>query len=256
MKIKIDRVLIFSIIIYLSICLVDAIIFLHNTAINSPEEYTAYSFWQKSRYGTFNISIAFCMPALIATGSVYRFHQKIKTGFFKNVLTRENYEKFIFIEFIKSHLKSYFIIPLCSIIILLIGCLLYGVDGPKGNVEGTLNAYFSFFNITENYFGFALKLILVTLIYSSFVVNIAWILTRYIKKFYLVICSLIGVIFVSDFVVMAFLKNTSIVTLYSLDNINLIKNTIFPCIIMILISNIIIFLIYRNKEKVVLESDK
>lgn len=264
MKLKIDKVLIFMILVYFASCLIDSYIYLYNSAIGFPAEFTAYSFWQHSRYGNFNINFTFCLPAIIATGCVFRFNQRLKLGHFRNSLSVIPYKIYMLKEFLKSHLKSLFIVPFISIVILGIGIFLYGIDGPKNldNIEEYIYANFSFAKLTTHYVLYTFKLTLCTIIYSSIMVNLTIIIMRYVNKFYLTICTLIGTSFIIDFVCSYIVpkifkcSEMSLMSLYSVNNNFLLGTSVKVGLIIVLITTIIIAIIYKDKERLILEDVK
>ncbi|MEG0073858.1 MAG: hypothetical protein RR922_05035 [Clostridia bacterium] len=265
---KLDLTLVSMFILTLTVALISTYLFLKNTCTSLPYNYSCFSFWENVRCGNIGGSFMLTMPTIIVIGCCHRFFQKIKTGYFKNSLNRVDYTKYIRKEILKTYLKSFLIVPLVSLIIFLLGLLFYGTNIPLTNGV-QMQEYISFFDYSNNLFLFVIGYSFLTCLFSFLSINIGLILGRFINKFYLLILAvyvtftainfiLVFNVFgkIAEFFIKDNLKNQ--LNLYALYNPSLsiqsLPLNIIMYLLLLLISTIIVYVLYKNKEKLVLEN--
>lgn len=116
-----------------------------------------------------------------------------------------------------------------------------------------------------NYLLFAFISALLSIVYSIFILNIGLIVTRYCKKFLITIIvsylSFISFAIISETMVGAlissFIKVDGIYNSFSIFNIIMLDGNIFGIVIysfiLLLISSFIVYKVYSNKDKVLVE---
>lgn len=227
----------------------------------------AYSFFEFVR--TYNVAqiLIFLSPLLITVAGLYDFNQIINSGFIQNMLLRKEYYKIINIEIVKSYLKGALILPISSIIIFIMGALIFGT---KITITNSTNPFIYLSDMMlSNPNAYILSVIFLNFIYSIVILNIGLIITLFSHNFYITLL----LTFVSVNAINFFVGNVLTFIFQFLGNENLIKIAIsinyydgyspqsslfiaFCTLIIYLILSIIILLfVYHKKERVVFVSE-
>lgn len=223
---------------------------------------SSYSFWFYTLNYGMGSTIAFLSQVIIPFVCVYYFFQIIHSGFIQNIITKITYKKYLKKEICNSYKKAILLFPLFSLIIFIIGSIFFThTIGESGG-----NYIYIFPNVPNPLWHVILSIISISL-YSLTITNIALILSRYFKKFYIVLIITVMVIFLISFIEGNLLSNI----LYGITkndmfyNINIYDDflcargnyfvNIFFGILRNIITGIILYFTYHNKEKVVLSSD-
>ncbi len=256
-----------ELIIIISILLIMVVINFWIGVQSIPKDYfdkmSGFSLWQYSLQYNLGTVLLLLSPQLIAIATVFPLYRKLKTGFIQNVAVRTQYKKYMKKEIFISYFKSLFVLPMISLLILLVGILLFGT---KVNYETTSLLNFS----AKNPILFVTLVTIGLILYGILSINLTLILARYINKFYLVLISLFLAIFFWGYIegnfIYAFISTitsdaihirSSYFDLYfpSLSEINWIE--IYGLgIIRILISTVLVYVLYHNEEKVLLDYEE
>ena len=212
--------------------------------------------------------IQYVFPLLVIVCGVYGFHQKIHSGFFKNEVIRKDYKKYKIKELLSSW-KAMSLIPLivlCSFVFALFVC--------DFDFSGVIDLY----DIAEE--GkvittkeLALDLILRTFnlsIVSIFCINIGIIFSKKNKSFilttilsylfivvYQLLCELVvGPILSNLFNSSFFANGLTMFNFWYYDyGVNWLNMFIYA-LILVIISTLVVFRIYHNKEDVIIDAEK
>ncbi len=211
-------------------------------------------------------------PLLIILAALYTFQKKLKSGFFKNIMTRMEYKKFMIKSVLKSYSASLFI-PITIIVIFILSYILSGsldfnhtvaTTDPSAIPDALLNNY-------RKMPQFIITFLLTFILHGMFWINIGYIVAKKSKN---IVITVVGsfivyiVIFaISDIVIGAYLLEKILhikggLYLVNFGNIWLyidIYNLWIPIIyglILFIISLIILIKIYKNKEEVIVASEK
>ncbi len=238
------------------------------TSIHTPfgdidtSKISSYSMWFYTINSGIGSVISFLSQIIIPFVCVYPFFQIIKTGFIQNVITKVPYQKFLKKQINNSYLRAILLFPLYSLVVFIVSSIFFS---PEINSTSLHIHYFPSHIINPPFHVFIS--IISMILYSLAITNIALILSRYLKKFYLVLIVTLMVVFLIAFIEGNLLSN--ILSLFNKElfyNINIyddylcargnyIVNISFG-IIRNIILIIILSLTYKNKEKVVLKSDE
>jgi len=222
-----------------------------------------FAFWKNIMTNEFAIYIILISPVLITIAAVSDFFNEYHTGFFQNVLIKKKYSTYIKENIYKSWLKGGLIIPFISIIIIMISYILYPISTIMKSDYSIL--YFCDAFIKSPYLGFIFSTINMFL-FGVLAINIGIILTKYVKHFVLMIIatflSFVGISIFSEVVlggIFAYnlndkniMNSFSIYNSWKLDDVqNLWLNSVV-LIFYILLTLYLIFKIFKNKEKIIL----
>lgn len=224
-----------------------------------------FSFWWYIKtYETF-AGFMYIAPILLIVAGCYSFFQTYRSGFLQNIIQRIGYKKAVSTEIFKCWLSS-LILPIVSIVIFVISYFLY----PNSKIlpyEATSGYPFQLVPdsmVNMNPYLFIIVYTFILFLFSIIIINIGIIMTRYLKKFYLVIVgAFMGLIFIeniNNFLVAPIVANVtnitkmlngfSIYNLYYLDSIpSLLWEVIFS-IVMTIITTLVVYFIYKKEEKV------
>ncbi len=210
-------------------------------------------------------------PLFVFIPCIYSFNKELSSGFFKYKLTRMNYKSFLKKSYKKALLNAW-ILPTFFVIMLFLCCLYKGSFsfGSGKELYGYLSA-----TPNEKYISilgaFIFVYFLNLILHSIFYVNIGLL---YCKKYsnYLVNIILSYITFIAlDVVAEIFIGNlllarilnihniTDSLNLFNIwiyDNVISLPFTIIYALFLIISSAMILFFIYRNKEGVIIESEK
>ncbi len=233
----------------------------HNIeALKLISHFSVWKYIMTARYSQF---ILFLAPILIATPAIYNFYMEYRSGFFQNVLLMKKYSRYIRESIFKSFMKSSWWISLISIVVFLIAYIVYPNSVVTSNNNEIL--YFSDAFLKSPMLGFIMSTINMFLV-SVFCISIGIIVTRYIKKFPLVILATfiinicVAVIFesfvgqfLSSLLGQLYLPNSlSIYNSWALATVDYIwLNTVFLLILNI-VALFLMYKSYKNKEGVIL----
>lgn len=213
-------------------------------------------------------------PLLIIIIASYTFYRKYKTSFYKNELIRTSYKKYLKDAYLKA-LKSIWLFPLSLLILFIVCYLLSG----HFNLDKTLS-YWSEGSIPisishiRNFVPFIFIYIFNIILNSWFYVNLALIPIK--KNFNLVVsnlssyilflfCDIFLEVIVGVIIFEKYLKIHHASNIFNLFNywvydgiIEVSSLTIFTIynLGIAIISFIILYIIYRDKEDVIIESEK
>lgn len=213
-------------------------------------------------------------PMLIIIMSSYTFYRKYKTNFYKNELIRTSYKKYLKKAYLNA-LKSIWLFPV-SLVILFIVCFLlsghFDLDKTLSYwAEGSIPINISHI---RNFIPFIFIYILNIVLNSWFYVNLSLIPIK--KNFNLIVsvlssyilflfCDIFLEVIVGVIIFEKYLQIHQASNIFNLfnywvyDGINKISSlTIFTIynLVIVIISFVILYIIYRNKEDVVIESEK
>lgn len=223
------------------------------------KEVNAFSFWWYILNYNIGQILVYISPLVITFVGLLSFHRKLSSGFYKNVLLRVEYKKFINFEFKRCYLKGASIFPIISILVLLIGLFLLT---DKIMITNTSNPILY---VPAEMIGHELNYIIFSIIllflYGILMINIGLVCSRYISKFYLVLLitfvAVNGINFCVGNVLVIFANIINNEMFYNIAvNVN-IYNGYFPngliisyitIIICLLISFITLYIVYKDKK--------
>ena len=254
-------------IIILLLCLYNAYTFFQRYNILAIENVTSFSFWNYMRvYGVGELIMFFSPIAILILG-INKIYKKITTSFLEFELMRTEYKPKMFKELILCYFKGSILFIVISIIIFVIGLILF----PSDLSVLTYRDYLTYFpdEAMTNPFLYVFLYHILILLFCMFVINIGLIVMYYIKDFILIVIAsfitLNGINFILGNVILFIAKivNNEKFIEYAYDvNVYegyMLQGTIGQAFIDIgilyIISLIIVMILYRNKEKVVMRFD-
>ncbi|MEG0221681.1 MAG: hypothetical protein RR702_04725 [Clostridia bacterium] len=214
------------------------------------EHVSGYAFWKYVKTSMLG-EIAMMMSVfIVATGCVYKFSKQIKSGFFKNLITREKYKKFLVSSLANVYLKAVIILPAMSVIAFVIGILMYGT-----NIDVNSNGSYltSFYQAGMN--NPLLYVVLATVLLAMFSIvisNLALIIDKKIRHFSVTLILTFLAFNVLSYPTM-FLFKVNLFYAYQ-PPANGLTATYIIYSILTIITTLITYLMYKNKEKLVLEN--
>lgn len=266
---KIDRKPVIIVSTILVLILVVSIVLFYvnygNALSANPNEYakiTCFSFWwYLLNFDLFGY-VFYLSPLFIPIITCYCFYKVYRSGYVSNVVLRCDYDKFIRSQIFYSWGKN-IIIPIILLVFFVVSMILF----PNFDFHYTGGVIFScgheYFSKINPYLFIMLYLLLLFL-YGVLVTNIGIILSRYIKKFSLLIVGIFIVFMIMESIcnfliapfASLFIKNSSIVNGFSLLNVYYLNG--IPSLwweflwlsILNVISTVCIYKIYSKKEKV------
>lgn len=269
------KILILSTILLIIPIIISLTLFLYNnslekiiTIFGSKEEYDLIScfslWWYLFRYDLFSY-IAYLLPIIITIMSCYSFFHLYRSGTIFNIIQREKYSKLMIKEILLSWSKN-IILPIIMLLFFIISIILFPnthVFDLTGRLAYIYQIGHPYMNII-NPFLFVFLYLAIVFLFGIIITNLGIILTRFIKKFnLLVIGNFILVIIIEsigNFIVGPIVKSLtgydrmangfSLYNIYYLDAIPSLWWEFLFSIITIIITSIIIYLIYKDKEKV------
>lgn len=217
-----------------------------------------------------SVIIQFLYPLLLIIIGCVAFHKKIHSGFFKNIIVRENFKKYINVEILKSW-KASLLIPLFVVITFLFSCIItqFNFDLNSHNSSGMILNVANERSIASE----TIKIILMTInlfIVSIACINVGLLFSKKNKNFivssvisYLVIIvyqiaaaiivgPILSNIFNSDF----FANGLTLFNFWHYDSGVTAINMFIYAILLLIITSYILKRTYENKENVVINAEK
>ena len=204
----------------------------------------------------------FLIPFLVIVSSLYNISKKFKNQDIKNHLTRESYNKYIKEIFLDSY-KSVFIWPMITILLFMFS---YIISNGSFEIIDT-NSSFSY-EILSNPVAFMLSNLLNTIFMSFFWTNIALLIVpdtrNYIVSVLESIMIYFGIALTNTFFVILLIskilnkdveKYLDFLDVYTYNNRNLLSFNIL-CLSIALISGLLVYLKYKNKEKIIMKLER
>ena len=204
----------------------------------------------------------FLIPFLVITSSLYNISKKFKNQDIKNHLTRESYNKYIKEIFLDSY-KSVFIWPMITILLFMFS---YIISNGSFEIVDT-NSSFSY-EILSKPVVFMLSNLLNTIFMSFFWTNIALLIVpdtrNYIVSVLESIMIYFGISLTNTFFVILLIskilnkeveKYLDFLDVYTYNNRNLLSFNIL-CLSIALISGLLVYLKYKNKEKIIMKLER
>lgn len=210
--------------------------------------------------------IQYVFPLLVIVCGVYGFHQKIHSGFFKNEVIRKGYKKYKIKELLSSW-KAMILIPLivlCSFIFALFVCEFNFSDvidllAEGGKVITTKELALDLLLRTFNLSIVSIFCINIGLIFSK--KNKSFILTTILSYLFIVVyqllCELIIGPALSNLFNSSFFANgLTLFNFWYYDyGVNWLNMFIYA-LTLVVISTLVVFRIYHNKEDVIIDAEK
>lgn len=204
----------------------------------------------------------FLIPFLVIVSSLYNISKKFKNQDIKNHLTRESYNKYIK----KILLDSYKSVFIWSMITILLFMFSYIISNGSFEIIDT-NSSFSY-EILSNPVAFMLSNLLNTIFMSFFWTNIALLIVpdtrNYIVSVLESIMIYFGITLTNTFFVILLIskilnkgveKYLDFLDVYTYNNRNLLSFNIL-CLSIALISGLLVYLKYKNKEKIIMKLER
>lgn len=204
----------------------------------------------------------FLIPFLVITSSLYNISKKFKNQDIKNHLTRESYNKYIK-EILLDSYKSVFIWPMITILLFMFS---YIISNGSFEIIDT-NSSFSY-EILSNPVAFMLSNLLNTIFMSFFWTNIALLIVpdtrNYIVSVLESIMIYFGIALTNTFFAILLIskilnkdveKYLDFLDVYTYNNRNLLSFNIL-CLSVALISGLLVYLKYKNKEKIIMKLER
>lgn len=210
-------------------------------------------------------------PLFVIVPSIYDFHKKLHSGFIKNCLTRTSYRKYIKCLYLEALLKSVIILPTFIIILLLLCC------AKTGNISfGSGINYYGYYTsppmqFEKNILTFMSYYLIGIILNSIFYMNLGII---FIKKnsnvFVAIILAFIsfiildiigegfigGLILAKTFNIHHYQDLFNLFNVWVYDGIKNLNLCILYYIALLFITGLIVYLQYRKKEDVLIETEK
>lgn len=215
-------------------------------------------------------SIIYFAPLLVIIPSAIIIHRNMKNGYMKNVLTRTNYSNYIK-SVIKKTIKFSGILPLFILTMLFISGILC-----RNFSYGTHKEMFGYFTSPSiEFYGkipqFLLLYIFNMLLFSMFYMNLTYICAKkssnvFVTIIYTYLCyfvvDIIGEVFVGGLLFAQILNYKGVSDYLNLLNIwtyfdihNLLYLCIYP-ILLVLVSGIAVYFLYRKRERILILNEK
>ena len=200
------------------------------------------------------------VPFLIIMSSMYEISKRFKSGEIKNRLTRESYNNYIKDVF-KSSYKSILLWPLITIYVLVFSYII------SGTFEVSAETIAFTKEILSHPALFIFSYLLNTILMSIFYINIGLILVPENRNYLVTVIETImvyyGITLTNTFFIISFvLKNIKnaenyfdFFDMYTYHDRKLIPFNLL-CLGVALISSLVVYLKYRNKEKIVIKLEK
>ncbi len=210
-------------------------------------------------------------PIFIFVPAIYQFHKEISTGFIKNSLTRMEYKKYLIKHYINA-IKKVWILPVFCLLMLLFCCIYLksfnfgsGIEF-YGYLTGSPDPKYATY-----LFGFMSVYVINLALQSILYVNLGLL---YCKKYsnFLINLILSYLSFIAlDIIVEVFVGNLLLARILNIHNITDSLNlfnfwtyynvislpfSIIYSLILVVLSFLTLIFIYKNKEGVLIESEK
>lgn len=207
----------------------------------------------------YSIVVYFMIPFLTIASSLYIVSKRLGSGEIKNSLTRESYNSYMKSIF-KDAYKSVIIFPFVFIFTLIISYMISGTFNV--NTLGLASFDIEYLN---NPLLFIISYFLNTIFISFYWVNIALFIVPNTRNYIVSVLESImiyfGITLTNTFFVIGFIGNIlkmkdleyklDFLDVYTYNNRNLLSFNIL-CLSIALISGLIVFIKYRNKERMII----
>jgi hypothetical protein len=214
----------------------------------------------------------FLAPLFVLIPAIYQFHKELSSNFIKNSMTRISYKEYMKKHYIKA-LKKTLILVFFVILLFFISCLITKGIAVKSNIE-----YYGYYmspdaKFVENVGLFMFTYVLNVILSGIFYVNLGLIYCKKNHNFIVnivlsyitfIVLQIIFEVFIGDILFAKFLNIHYVSQALSLWNVwyycdmgvgNLLTTTLFSLALAI-ISSLIVFKTYNNKEGVMIECEK
>jgi len=209
-------------------------------------------------------------PIFVVAVAIWNFHKELKSGFFKNILTRIEYKRYIMKRVIYSYRFS-FILPMFLLYIFLLAYILSG----HFNIEETMRTYPDTLFIDEKFLPilstFLFVYIFNLVLHSIFWINIGYILTKKSRNIIVTLTALIlvyiaifiiaevligGLIFSHIFHIRSIANYLNLANIWVYEGVDTLFLMLLYGFILALSSFFIVAKLYKNKEGVIVENEK
>lgn len=200
------------------------------------------------------------VPFLIIMSSMYEISKRFKSGEIKNRLTRESYNNYIKDVF-KSSYKSILLWPLITIYVLVFSYMISGTFGVSNESIAFTKEILSHPAL------FIFSYLLNTILMSIFYINIGLILVPENRNYLVTVIETImvyyGITLTNTFFIISFVlkdfkdseKYFDFFDMYTYNDRELIPFNLL-CLGVSLISLLLVYLKYKNKEKILIKLEK
>lgn len=207
--------------------------------------------------------LQFFSPLIIAIAVIGTLHDEFSSGMFQNYLLRMDYKKYLKQKY-KVILKSSLIMPLTLIFIFIVSCFATKFNFDISNIDKQLSVYDDF--KYNNFFIYGIGICLIQFFMSWFYSNIAlFFCKKHTNKLVAIVMSYVGFLMLHLFIYLILYclilnrmfgikEMTDYFTItgyWFFDNVNNLYIPIFISFLFQLISTILLYLSYRNKNGVI-----
>lgn len=225
-----------------------------------PKYKDGFAFWKSGLLGNFNDYLVVILPMLFAFCSTKKFFYELSGSALKDTILREDYHKYLKKNIFLTAIKAVIPLYIVSTILLTFGIVKYGVV--LANCNGSITCL-GMRGIITNPFLYVILTYLLWYLFALIYLNIVYIFFYIIKKYYVaLLASYISFIVldfalqaISAFISMAF-DNGRMRFIYDLIYGLTPNENILSCLFIIgsflIISFIVVKMIYKDKEKVVI----
>ena len=218
-----------------------------------------------------NYYLPFFVGIFAVVPAIYMFHKKIKSEFFKNILIRQEYNKFFRKEYFSS-LKASFIIPLGIMAVFIYAGFVtnwnFDVKGLCGLIKCNASIYRNpVGNNIMNIFPFTFFFFLNIWLHSIFCINLAYIIDKKSNNFFITcmgfFLTVIGVAIIMEilggFVISEFAEELSkailVGNIWAYDGIYNVMTMVLVQVLFALGTSLVVYKLYEKKEEVVIANE-
>lgn len=232
-----------------------------NESEEKPKRDTLTTFNEILNDSEYSFIYFLAVPFLIIMSSMYEISKRFKSGEIKNRLTRESYNSYIK-EVFKDSYKSIIIWPLISIYMFLFSYIISGTFEVAPINVATFST-----KILSHPALFITSYLLNTILMSIFYINIGLFLVPENRNYLVTVIETImvyfGITLANTFFVIGFLlkdfengeKYFDFLDMYTYHDRELIPFNLL-CLGVAFISSLVVYIKYRNKEKLVIKLEK
>lgn len=219
---------------------------------------SSYSIWYNIFGSRIGSMMAIISPIIIILGAMQPLLIELNSGIHKYIMMRKEYNKYIINEIIKSYVTSLFIFPLMFILVLILCLILFPNNINELNISSL--CYFQSSHVLRP-LEYVFSQTLLVFLYSILMINFGIITMRFVKKTPLVLVgSFLVINFFNLFVnsILLIFKDTDLFNIYNAfltQRMDYIGITFLIIIIYIIITWIVIYFLYRKKDKLVNNRD-
>lgn len=211
------------------------------------------------------IFVFFIYPIFIIISVISGIYREIKSGYFKNVLTRMSYKNYI-LKIYLSSLKNLIILPYFLIILFIGSYILSGGNLIVPTEETTFVSQEYLNNIVQ----FGLVYVLNVFLLNLFIINISYIFTVKSNHFvsaiigsylcfwilWIVLEAFIGVLIQNVFNVRFLTNSLNFSAFWIYDQVISLPFMVAFALCLVIFSGIIAYVVSKNKERVMLSAEK